>query len=312
MVKVEKLEGEYHFTSPYDPWINVAAASISESLEFKTFILENFISSNSKLINLSKDENYKKINESIVLLSGENFKFLLTDNIYRGILTLVSESFQSLSTKKLTNTENLAQDYKMIIDKDKVKAIYRNPQYTLRLISFFIYRKIGITPSELLIEKLSLILKEIIPTNLEKLELKVVRFSKYFLPNKVILSIEVITDSRKNYYLLTYKNKRWNIKSINLQKGSVNLIHKLLIESTEYIKNILESQNWLTQLSYKVKTIIDFISTSSFLKYSLVTLVVIILAYFIRIKFLLLLLLLYLVWIIYKRTCLFIIFKGEV
>ncbi|MGC8870526.1 MAG: hypothetical protein ACP5PT_05505 [Brevinematia bacterium] len=309
MLKVEKINGEYQFISPNDPWINKAILTISENLEFKTMVLHNFISANTKILDINDQVQYKKLN-SLILIDGKNFEIISNDNIYQGTIILSPENFKSLSNKRsIGDLDSLAQDYKVIIEKEKFKAIYRNPKYTLKLISFFLYRKIGIIPSELLIEKLAIVLQEVIPINFEEIEIKLVPLSRYFLPNEILFSIEISINKKKNYYLLKYHRKKWTIKSVNLQKGSVNFIHKLLLETLEF----LSSQEWWKKLEKTISELKNFLKSKFILELFVITVGLIILIYLtMRIRFLIDLIVIYVLWLIYKRTCLFLVFRREV
>ncbi|WP_143707855.1 hypothetical protein [Dictyoglomus thermophilum] len=293
--------------------MNKIIGVILESPEFKTLVLENFISANTKAIDLVEEVEYKKQNDNLILINGEDIEILLNDNIVNGTIMLVSENFRSLATKEIPTLGKLAQDYRMEIKDNKFEVVYRNPKYTSKLISFLIYRKIGIVPSDLLVEKLSTLLQDNIPQNFEKLELKIEKFGKYILPNKILLSIKLIIDGKVNYYLLKYERGRWSIKSINLQKGSINFFHKLLVQLTESVGVFLSSKGWFYRLVDTFRKIDKFITSNAFLKYSILIFALIVGVYIVlKVRLLLILLFLYILWLLYKRFCLFLVFNREV
>lgn len=311
LLEITRKNGELTSKIRYDNWINQIIPIISDNEEFKSFILEDYVSSNKtflEFVNIS----YKKINNTIII-DGKDIEFIASDNVLKGKIMLVSEKFSSLSTKTSINVPSLPQDYSIKIEKDFVEITYRNPTISTKILAFLLLRKIGIIPQPLHVESLHLALYESIPQNTKIIKFEIVKFSKYILPNKIILSIKISSDLGENYYLLTLSKGKWKITSINSQKGYVNLLHKIIL------KGYQKCYNFFTDLTTKWKwldKIVNFISKIMQIKYikNLLIFILIILGIMLIFKSMILLTiaLIPVLYLLVIRIFLYINFRGKV
>ncbi|MEN2998614.1 MAG: hypothetical protein ABDH28_06235 [Brevinematia bacterium] len=311
LLEITKPQGEYIAEFSYDPWVSKIILCLTNNEEFKSFVLENYISANKNFLEL-KNVLHHRINDNLIILDGKEINFIANDNIFLGKITLVSESFSSLRLKTEINTSLLPQDYTMEIKNNKVEITYRNPVYSLKILSFLLLRKIGIIPSEIHIESLYPSLFEVIPLDSKFVRVDIVKFSRYILPHKVTFSISVSTDTT-NYYSLVYSKGKWRIRSSNFQKGAVNQFHKFILNLyhsiTELWEKTLEKWKWLNTIQQFLKQVrkkklvkMFFILASiGFLTYLML-----------KSKLVFILVTMYFLYLLLIRISLYINFKGKV
>lgn len=246
LAEIIRQNGEYIAILKRDHWITRIILHISENEEFKSFIMEDCISSNKNFFDINGVK-YKKIN-NILVLDGKEIRVLSNDNILSGKVYLSSESYQSLSSRRNIAPSSLAYDYCIDIERDNVRIYYRNKRYTPKILAFLILRKIGILPSETQVESLYSTLQDVIHGEFKYLALDIVKFSKYVLPHKVELSFELKLDDSRNYYLLTHTRRGWRIKSINTYKGAVNIIHRITLNSYYWLLKQTERYSWIRSI----------------------------------------------------------------
>lgn len=306
LAEVVKQNGEYIAKLKHDHWITKIILHISENEEFKSFVMEDCISSNKNFFDINGVE-YKKFN-NIIVLDGKEIRVLSSDNISTGKIYLSSESYQSISLRRSITPSSLAYDYYIDIKKDGIKINYRNKRYTLKILAFLILREIGILPSETQVESLYSTLQDVIQSDFNHLTLEIVKFSRYVFPHKVELSFELNLDNTKNYYLLTHTRRGWRIKSINTNKGAVNTIHKLTLNSYYWLQEQTERYSWIRSVKVFLSKLLNIKPIRVILTFSLLLLsIYLILNYSIFMTTFIIIIMI----IIVRRIMLYINFKGS-
>ncbi|MCX8029035.1 MAG: hypothetical protein N2712_03470 [Brevinematales bacterium] len=263
VIEIYKRNGEYQVNFKYDEWISKLVLFLSENEEFKSFVLEDYVSANKNFFDVSGIE-YKTVGD-VILVDGKCIETIANDNIVRGKIYLSSERYHYLVSRPSVSILSLPYDYCMTIEDEDVKIEYRDPKYTLKVISFLMLRSVGVIPSYFHIENMVSSLKEIFNSDAKFIRVEIVKFSRYVLPHKVEFSILVIVDDRKNYYSLTLRRNIWKVRSINSENGSVNIIHKIILNSYYWLVGNLEKIDWLNNVIVKVSKIFKIKSMRVFL-----------------------------------------------
>lgn len=316
VVEIHKVQGEYFAKFPHDNWSNRILLSLADNEEFKSFILKDYISANQKFFDL-KEIRHKKLDNGLIVVDGSEIFYLANDNVFSGEVMLVSESFSSLSSKPWITLSSLPNDFLLKIKEKEVEIIYRNPTYSLKIISFLLLRKIGIIPSNFHVDMMYPELFGTIHSDSTVTKVEMVKFSRYILPHKIVFSILVTSDGNKNYYMLNFSRNKWRVKSANSQEGAVNILHKFLLkihkEFVRFVEKLFDRWKWLEKAWHIGVGVVRYISETKFLKFALLLFCVGILVYLAsRSSVFLALLTLGLIYALGVRLMLYINFRGRI
>lgn len=331
MVSIEKLGGEYLVKLPFDHFSLNVLLSLTKSDDFKSFLLVDYESANASWFDFFNVE-YKKIDTHTYILPANHIKLIAKDTVKKAIILLCSESYQSLSSKlntkiqgiikdirgtvsksgelRVSVTQNLPIELSILVTDSEVFFSFRDKKFIYTILSFFVYREMSLLPNEFEVEKLSLILSSI---NIDRnAYLEFTQFGKCFLPNKVKLSIKVWGDGKVEYFTLSYSRGRWSMNPNNSNRGALNFVHKFLLfffdRATEIYNKYIYSRfysfldkigNFFSNL-FKVYWVKELIIVAFF---------IVVIYLMLKSKWVSLLVLLYLVWFLYEKFVIFLLFK---
>ncbi|MFN4245362.1 MAG: hypothetical protein ACK4F9_04345 [Brevinematia bacterium] len=315
IVEIEKNQGEYVASFKYDIWASRIILHLANNEDLKTFVLEDCISSNKEFLELKK-LNHKKLNNTIIL-DGKEIQLVANDNILKGKIFLVPISYSNLSEKKSLDISSLPTDFSIEFNENNVKVIYRNPEYSSKIIAFLLLREIGIIPSEFHVDSLAITISNIIPRNDRYIKVEMVKFGKFILPHKITLSILIKSYDGQTYQMLSFSKNKWKTQSINSQKGAINFIHKILLNTYEYVtyqsSKIIDNYSWIKSFLIKISKTLEKISKTNLLKW-FITIMLFSIGIYIMTKLgiFLIIILIYFIYFFTKRLLIYINFKGKI
>ncbi len=328
MVLVERVEGEYIVRMPLDLFSLNILLSLTKSDDFKSFVLIDYESANTGWFDFFGVE-YKKLDKNTYLVSGNAVSLIARDTVKRGKILLCSESYQSLSSKvstkvqsaikevrakdelRVSSTSSLPVELTIWISGSVITFSFRDKRFVYDILSFYVYRKLSLVPTEFQVESLSLVLSEISISN--KTIFRFAKLGKCFLPGKVALSLEVLSDGKIQYFVLTYSRKRWNIKPNNSAKGALNFLHKFFLLIYGFIYSLYERYIY-SRFHYFIDGLGSrFSRTFGFYwvrDLGILIFFAVLVYFMLKSRFVFLLGFIYLLWVIYKRFVVFVLFRG--